>query len=408
MSHPRIILLSALASIQILSSSAYAQQRTGLDLPFGTNPSAGAIPNLGNPNQGNQGIAPGGTGARPIINQAQTPSPNAPMTPGSAIPGTPFQIPLPAFPGSGNQPSPGSFSQAESGNGDMFDNLDPNLDMKMVQKKWSVGTPKPGDGQVRAGIKTISAADCLTTVKVRLGIETTLLLPKGVEAKSARVGSAAFVVRSGANAGSDLAPNEITVKARAFGVDSNLTITTKEGDLLPLRVQSYKIDAEDITDFTVNLPPKMMDACNNPSDAFSSLLEPTVPRPSALAPGTNSLVPATENRDATGQPTVIPAPKPRYSEIQGEYIVYAGSPDDAEIAPLAAWFDSISFTLEWGQRARNGKIPTVSVLRADGVETVVQPRREGTRQTYEIRGDLVLTLGDKRLCLREAPYETKP
>ena len=257
-----------------------------------------------------------------------------------------------------------------------------------LQQVWDDTDPDEGVTVLRW------CADCVYKVRTREFMITTVILPPEVQVASADLGdSAGFQVKM-------KGPNMLAVRPTAYGVDTNLNITTKSGAVYPFYLRAEAFNSKNVPDLVVKilgrepLPP-IEGAQAIGADPAAALQGDDKGKEAGdkVAAAVDALKPPA---DAGGD--FVRTIKFDPSKLHGwnDYKLWG----EEDLKPEVVFRDDIFTYLQYGKKFDSVELPTAYVVR-DGIDELVNTRVEGTTYIIESTADLItLKNGKTYLCIQ--------
>jgi ComB9 competence protein len=256
-----------------------------------------------------------------------------------------------------------------------------------IQEAWNVSEPRDGVYATRV------CEACVYKVRTREFMTTTLVLPPDAEIVAADLGDATgFKVEvRGAN--------QIAVRPSAYGLDTNLNVTTRSGAVYPFYIRSEGFNSRHVPDLVVRLLGR-----EQPEGVV--LPPPAAPEPPK---GKETGAPPKEKSDAALHDLAHPkAPAGDFAraiafdpaKLRGwhEYRLWGDGADD--LSPEVVYRDDVFTYIRYGEKWDGMELSTAYVT-IDGVDELVNSRVQGSTFIVESVAPLITLKNGKRfLCIQ--------
>lgn len=330
----------------------------------------------------------GGSNPRPLSATVPNPPPARPTTPVQTQPLQPVSLPVPES----------VVQQAEAHANGNFGDLKRGVVGGQIQKVWD-------DAASDAGIfRTDICEGCTYKIRVRERMVTVIELPEGEVISTFDNGDPELfeVVQRG--------ERRFAVKPRGFGVDTNLLIYGKSGNVYPIYVRAERFNSKNVPDLLVRLEGVIRDVRTASLPPDTSLVAGNAglsagagqtANASANAPSLAAIAEA--SKAAGGSKDESPADFVKKAEFApdklrgwGQYKL-SGSGNDMK--PETVFRDDYFTYVRFGEKWKSLELPTGYVV-VDGIDELVNTRVEGTTFIIEsVQRKLVLKSGKSYLCI---------
>ncbi|MEW5728051.1 MAG: TrbG/VirB9 family P-type conjugative transfer protein [Pseudomonadota bacterium] len=260
-----------------------------------------------------------------------------------------------------------------------------------IQEAWNLSEAREGVYATRL------CEDCVYKVRTREFMTTTLVLPEDAVIVAPvelgdPVGFKAKVI----------AANKIVVRPSAYGMDTNLNVTTKSGAVYPFYIRSESFNSVHVPDLVVKILGREK----------PGIIE--VPAPAVPGQAKEETAPTPDDKTAAAIHDLV-NPKPAAGDFVrnvpfdpaklhgwGDYKLWG----DEELKPETVYRDDFFTYVRYGKKWDGMELSTGYVT-IDGIDELVNTRVQGTTFIIESVSPLItLKNGKKYLCIQytgEAP-----
>lgn len=338
-----------------------------------------------------------GGGRAPAGPQQFSPQPTGPQQGGARVGGAPAgaganSAPLPPAQGSvrGDAASgaqlPAELDSRRQASGDLPPlrrSADPLLPLGQIQPGWT--DPVPAPGQRAPGVLRVRyERDRVIAVRTRVQMSTTIQLPGCEKIEDIYPGDGyAFQI---------VQPREniVVVRPEFAGVDTSLAIVSAAGNSYTFYLRSEPIETRTVSDLAVFVEAPGL--CRSGPG-------PTV-RPTLMGRNGEMAAAARGGRGGSDYLREIPFD---FSKLDFDCCrIYAGTQNDASIAPVRVFSDDVHTYVDFGEKSDRIAAPAAFLLR-DGIDQPVNTRVAGSRGqilVIEAIGDITLKSGERVICIR--------
>ena len=267
--------------------------------------------------------------------------------------------------------------------------------LNLEQKAWERPDANKGARQIRPGFLHLAwRPDDVPQINVREGLLTTIKFPEQEEIVS-------NIVSDPGSYETLVAPNRHSIALRALyaGVDGNIVIYGKSGNVYNFYIRSRPFNDPKLPDTTVRISVGGMTTATGETMASDTPESPAYEGYKGLM--TPSATLASANFKAGKQEYARTTP-PKGVNMANNIEIKVRNATDQAIAPIRAWHDDHFTYLDFGPRASSMTTWPVAALVVQGVESPVGTRvtgRDRSMMIVEALGNIVLRNGQMMVCL---------
>lgn len=244
-----------------------------------------------------------------------------------------------------------------------------------IQEAWNNASPRDGSQIFR------KCFDCVYRIRTREFMTTTVILPNYVEIKSADLGdSAGFKIEVRSN-------NLIAIRPTTFGIDTNLNIYTKSGEVYSFYIRAESHNSNNVPDLIV----RILSTGANETGGYFTWEEDNKENEEIVKSLDIADLKPPEGENFVKNIPFNPA------DLHGfnDYKLWG----DKELKPEMVFRDKHFTYLQFGKKWDNVELPTAYVV-IDGFDELVNTRVDGTTFIIESVNPLIsLKSGNKFLCV---------
>ena len=264
-----------------------------------------------------------------------------------------------------------------------------------VQDAWNNPNANMTTGSIKPGYAQLAwEPGTVLPVKLRNTMVTMINLPNGEQIENAVIGKEGLFAIDATQGGRTM---YITPSNDNQGVDTNLIVTGKSGNIYTFYLRSEPINASEITYSQVDVT-----------------LDGNARLPGASAATTGGTMNSIFNKKSSGKTATVGVDGEDYdwiktmkidpSEFRFDMDIFVPNPDDYVIAPERVWRDRVFTYIDFGDKVISmTQRPVVSLL-VEGGESPVGFRtdgEDGRLLIVEAVGDMVLRSGQRIVCIKK-------
>ena len=264
-----------------------------------------------------------------------------------------------------------------------------------VQDAWNNPNANMTSGSIKPGYAQLSwEPGTVLPIKLRNSMVTMVNLPNGEQIENAVIGSDGAFTIDATQGGRTM---YITPASDNQGVDTNLIVTGKSGNIYTFYLRSEPINASEITYSQVDVT-----------------LDGNARLPGAAVATSGGTMNSIFNKKASGKTATVGVDGEDYgwiktmkidpSEFRFDMDIFVPNPDDYVIAPERVWRDRVFTYIDFGDKVISmTQRPVVSLL-VEGGESPVGFRtdgEDGRLLIVEAVGDMVLRSGQRIVCIKK-------
>lgn len=266
------------------------------------------------------------------------------------------------------------------------------LDLRQTQAAFN---DSKADGNV---VSYVYGQNLTYKISLRETMTTTVVLPPGEETTGHILGDTtqftyrSYLTERGSQSGLTLPPNIIILEPVNPGVDTNLTVFGKSGNIYSFYLRTDSIKSSNLPHLVAYILDKDLTARVNLAAGINGTKEPESEE-DASTPVTPELVPDEDADYLRELPPVDPV------LINRNYKVIGG---DKSLEPLEVFDDGIGFTyFKYGKNFDKTAVPALYQV-VDGYDVPVNTQiRDGHIVAKLLYPSWTLRLGKKHLCIRK-------